>query len=136
MNGPATTELYTLPLHDALPISETILVPVLPSPIDIKSAADFITELLGRGKVATRQAKVGLVANRIMENTLIFDELEEYLEKIRVPYLAALREAQNYIRAYQRGLGIHELPPYLAWPDWEQWDPIIEWLDSRRSRPR
>ena len=71
-----------------------------------------------------------------MENTLIFDELEECLEKLRVPYLAALREAQNYIRADQRGLGIHELPPYLAWPDWEQWEPIIEWLDSRRSRPR
>ena len=134
MDAPARshgTELTELVRH-----AETILVPVLPSPIDIKSAADFITELLSRGKVAARQAKVGLVANRIMENTLIFDELEEYLEKLRVPYLAALREAQNYIRAYQRGLGIHELPPYLAWPDWEQWDPIIEWLDSRRSRPR
>jgi len=134
MDAPARshgTELTELVRH-----AETILVPVLPSPIDIKSAVDFITELLSRGKVATRQAKVGLVANRIMENTLIFDELEEYLEKLRVPYLAALREAQNYIRAYQRGLGIHELPPYLAWPDWEQWEPIIEWLDSRRSRPR
>jgi len=49
--------------------------------------------------------------------------------------LTSLREAQNYVRAYQRGLGIHELPPYLAWPDWEQWDPVLEWLDSRRSRP-
>ena len=134
MDAPARshgTELTELVRH-----AETILVPVLPSPIDIKSAAEFITELLSRGKGATRQAKVGLVANRIKENTLIFDELEECLEKLRVPYLAALREAQNYIRAYQRGLGIHELPPYLAWPDWEQWEPIIEWLDSRRSRPR
>ena len=134
MDAPARshgTELTELVRH-----AETILVPVLPSPIDIKSAAEFITELLSRGKVATRHTKVGLVANRIKENTLIFDELEECLEKLRVPYLAALREAQNYIRAYQRGLGIHELPPYLAWPDWEQWEPIIEWLDSRRSRPR
>ncbi len=134
MDAPARshgTELTELVRH-----AETILVPVLPSPIDIKSAGEFITELLNRGKVSTKQAKVGLVANRIMENTLIFDELEECLEKLRVPYLAALREAQNYIRAYQRGLGIHELPPYLAWPDWEQWEPIIEWLDSRRSRPR
>ncbi len=116
--------------------AETILVPVLPSPIDIKAATDFIAELLDRGKVATRQAKVGVVANRVRENTLIFEELDEYLDKLRIPYLAALREAQNYIRAYQRGLGIHELPPYLAWPDWEQWDPIIEWLKSKRSRPR
>ena len=52
-----------------------------------------------------------------------------------MPYLTALREAQNYIRAYTRGLGIYELPEYLAWPDWEQWDPLIEWVDSKRSQP-
>jgi len=46
-----------------------------------------------------------------------------------------LREAQNYIRAYTRGLGIFELPQYLAWPDLEEWEPLIDWLKSRRSRP-
>jgi chromosome partitioning protein len=116
--------------------AETIVVPVLPSPIDINAAATFVRELQRVGKVAEKQAKVGLVANRVRENTLIFDELDEYLAKLRVPYVATLRDAQNYIRAYQRGVGIHELPPYLAWPDWEQWDPLIEWLDSRRSQPR
>src|SRR5690606_13058688 len=100
--------------------AETIIVPVLPSPIDIKAAAGFVAELLDLGKVADKKAKVALVANRVKENTLIFEELDEYLSRLRVPYIAALREAQNYIRAYQRGLGIHELPPYLAWPDWEQ----------------
>ena len=28
-----------------------------------------------------------------------------------------------------------ELPEYLAWPDWKQWEPILAWLDSKRSRP-
>jgi chromosome partitioning protein len=116
--------------------AETILVPVLPSPIDINAAAGFIDELLGIGKVADKHAKVALIANRVKENTLIFEELDEYLSHFKVPYVTALREAQNYIRAYQRGLGIHELPPYLAWPDWEQWDPLLEWLDSKRSQPR
>jgi len=115
--------------------AETIIVPVLPSPIDIKASAKFIAELLKVGRVSRKQAKVAAVANRVRENTLIFEELDEYLNKLRVPYLTSLREAQNYVRAYQRGLGIHELPPYLAWPDWEQWDPVLEWLDSRRSRP-
>lgn len=127
-HGPELTQLVK---H-----AETIIVPILPSPIDMKAGAKFIVELMDRGKVAKRQAKVAVVANRIKENTKIFDELDEYLENLKVPYIATLREAQNYIRAYQRGLGIHELPPYLAWPDWEQWAPITEWLDSRRSRPR
>ena len=116
--------------------AETIVVPVLPSPIDIKAAERFVEELLEVGKVADKKAKAALVANRVKENTLIFEELDAVLSRWKVPYVASFREAQNYIRAYQRGLGIHELPPYLAWPDWEQWDPLIEWLDSRRSQPK
>ena len=116
--------------------AETIVVPVLPSPIDIRAAERFVEELLEVAKVAEKKAKAALVANRVKENTLIFEELDGVLSRLKVPYVASFREAQNYIRAYQRGLGIHELPPYLAWPDWEQWDPLIEWLDSRRSQPK
>lgn len=116
--------------------AESVVVPVLPSPIDMKAGAKFITELLDSRKVSDKKARVAVVANRVRENTLIFEELDEYLAHLKVPYVATFREAQNYIRAYQRGLGIHELPPYLAWPDWEQWEPLIEWLDSKRSQPR
>ena len=123
-------------LADLVKRAESIIVPVLPSPIDIKAAEKFIDELMAVAKVADKKAKVAVVANRVKENTLIFEELDEYLTRLKAPYLTTLREAQNYIRAYQRGLGIHELPPYLAWPDWEQWDPLLEWLDSRRSRGR
>ena len=115
--------------------AETIIVPVLPSTIDIQASDRFIKELKAVGKVDRKQAKIGVVANRVREYTLIFEELDEYLTKLRVPYLASLREAQNYVRAYTRGLGIYELPEYLAWPDWEQWDPLIEWVDSKRSQP-
>jgi chromosome partitioning protein len=89
---------------------------------------------MGVHKVVDKQARVAVVANRVRDNTLIAEELDDYLDKLKAPYVTWLREAQNYIRAYQRGLGIHELPPYLAWPDWDQWDPILEWLGSRRSR--
>lgn len=116
--------------------AETIIVPVLPSPIDIKAAERFVEELLNLGKVAEKRAKVALVANRVKENTLISEELDAVLSRLKIPYVASFREAQNYIRAYQRGLGVHELPPYLAWPDWEQWDPLVDWLDSRRSQPK
>ena len=127
---------YGKDLTELVRKAETIVVPVLPSPIDIKAAEKFVEELLSIGKVADKKAKAALVANRVKENTLIFEELDDVLSRLKVPYVASFREAQNYIRAYQRGLGIHELPPYLAWPDWEQWDPLIEWLDSRRSQPK
>lgn len=115
--------------------AETIVVPVLPSTIDMQASDRFIEELKSVGKVERKQAKIAVVANRVREYTLIFEELDEFLSKQKVPYLAALREAQNYVRAYTRGLGIFELPEYLAWPDWEQWEPLTKWLRSARSQP-
>jgi len=123
-------------LTDLIRHSDTIIVPVLPSSIDIQAAGKFLEELQKVGKVSRGGVKVAVVANRVRENTLIFEELDDYLESLRIPYVSAFREAQNYIRAYTRGLGIFELPEYLAWPDWEQWDPLVEWLKSRRSRPK
>ena len=115
--------------------AETIIIPVLPSTIDIQATMNFLKELKSVGKIERKEAKIGVVANRFREYTLIWAELDDYLASARVPYLAALREAQNYIRAYTRGLGIHELPEYLAWPDWEQWEPLVKWLKSVRSQP-
>ena len=122
-------------LTDLVRHAETLIVPVLPSKIDMQASAKFLEELANVGKVKRRQVRVAVVANRIRENTIIFDELDEYLEGLKMPYIATLREAQNYIRAYTRGLGIFELPQYLAWPDLEEWEPLIDWLNSRRSRP-
>ena len=122
-------------LTDLIRHAETIIVPVLPSTIDIQASDRFIKELKAVGKIERKEAKIGVVANRVREYTLIFEELDEHLTSARVPYVAALREAQNYIRAYTRGLGIFELPEYLAWPDWEQWEPLTKWLRSVRSQP-
>ena len=122
-------------LTDLVKHAETLVVPVLPSTIDMQATTKFLEELKEIGKVERKQAKIGTVANRVRDNTLIFDELDEYLTKARTPYIATLREAQNYVRAYTRGLGIFELPEYLAWPDWEDWKPLTSWLRSVRSQP-
>ena len=122
-------------LTDLVKHAETIVVPVLPSTIDMQATTTFLEELRGVGKIAKKKAKVAVVANRVRDNTLIFDDLDEYLTKAKVPYVATLREAQNYVRAYTRGLGIFELPEYLAWPDWDEWEPLTAWLRSKRSQP-
>jgi chromosome partitioning protein len=115
--------------------ADTIIVPVLPSTIDMQATTTFLDELKGVPKIAKKKAKVAAVANRVRDNTLIFDDLDEYLTKARIPYIATLRDAQNYVRAYTRGIGIFELPEYLAWPDWDEWEPLTAWLRSKRSQP-
>ncbi|MET0498500.1 MAG: ParA family protein [Steroidobacteraceae bacterium] len=131
IDSPART--HGAEMNELVRRAETIIVPVLPSPIDLKASAHFLGELLELGKVQREQARLAVVANRVRENTLMFDELDQYLGKLKVPYLTALRQSTNYLRAYQRGMGIFELPEYLAKPDWEQWTPITKLLGSKKS---
>ncbi len=131
----APARVHGTELNELVRRAETILVPVLPSAIDIKACGHFMAELLELGKVSRKQARLAVIANRVRENTLIFEELDVYLAQLKIPYLGSLREAQNYVRAYARGMGVMELPEYLAWPDWKQWEPICAWLDSKRSQP-
>lgn len=116
--------------------AQSIIIPVLPSPIDMRAATGFIRQVLDNNKVSRKETRVALVANRCRENTNIYHLLENYLKKVRkAPFISVLRESQNYNRAAERGLGIFELPHYLITRDLEQWEPIIQWLNSRRSLP-
>ncbi len=115
--------------------AETIVIPVLASTIDMQATSNFLKELQAVGKVSRKEVKIGATANRVRDNTLIFEELDTYLHNAKVPYIAAMREAQNYVRAYSRGLGIFDLPEYIAWPDWDEWEPLTAWLRSKRSQP-
>jgi chromosome partitioning protein len=114
--------------------AETVIIPVLPSPIDIRAAAHFIRDLLTVGKVSREQTKLAIVANRVRENTLIYQSLQSFVKTLKIPFITTLRDTQNYIHAEERGIGIFEMAPSRVWQDLEQWEPLIKWLRSKRSR--
>ncbi|HEY5602078.1 MAG TPA: AAA family ATPase [Gammaproteobacteria bacterium] len=116
--------------------AETIVLPVLPSPIDIRAAARFVEELLLVGKISRDQTKIGLVANRVKENSTGYDKLHAFLASLKIPIIASLRETQNYLRASERGLGLFDMGHSLVEHDVEQWKPIITWLNSVKSLPK
>lgn len=114
---------------------ETVIIPVLPSPIDIRAAAGFIKELLTNGRVSRNETKVAVIANRVRENTLSYHALYAFLKSLKIPFVTTLRDTQNYIYAEDKGIGIFEMAPSRVWQDLEQWDPLIKWLRSKRSQP-
>ena len=126
MDAPAG--VYGPRLTQLLRRADVLLVPVLPSPIDMRAAKRFIEELLKSGRISRGQTRIGLVANRVRENTRIYHALEAFLNEYDIPLLTHLRESQNYIRAAETGLGLFELAPSQVAPDVVQWDPIIDWL--------
>lgn len=133
MDAPAAIHGKALKRH--VKLAQTILIPVLPSPVDIRAATRFIRDLLLVGRVSREKTRVAVVANRVRENTRIYHTLERFLGSLAIPFVASLHDSQSYIRAAEQGLGIFELPPYLNGGEPERWGPLLEWLESTRSRP-
>jgi chromosome partitioning protein len=115
--------------------AETVLFPVLPSPIDMRAAKKYMEELMKNGRVSRKEVKIGVIANRVRENTIIFAELYDFIKTMKLPYVATLRDTQNYIRAEERGIGIFEMAPSQVYQDLEDWEPLTKWLRSKRSMP-
>lgn len=114
--------------------SSSILVPVLPSPLDIHAASRCIADLLLVAKINRNERKLAVVANRTRKRTKSFTRLMRFLDSLGIPIIAVLRDSQNFVSAAETGLGLHELPPSRVRPDVEQIDRIVEWLDGWRER--
>ncbi|MDX1562860.1 MAG: ParA family protein [Gammaproteobacteria bacterium] len=116
--------------------ADAILVPVMPSEIDIHAAAKCIADLLLVGKIRRSEGRLGIIANRVRSNTLIFQSLMRFLKSLEIPLVATFRDTQNYIRAAQSGIGIDEMPKWQAGRDIEDWDALMTWLDNREPQTR
>lgn len=111
--------------------ADAILIPVLPSPIDIHAATRFIETLLLAGKVRQYGVRVGVVANRVKQNTRIYQSLQRFLNTLKLPLITTLRDTQHYVRAAERGIGVNDLWDKRADIDREQWQPLWYWLEEK-----
>jgi chromosome partitioning protein len=118
-------------LPDITRSATAVLVPVLPSDIDIYAAAKCISDLLLIGKIRREDQRIAVIANRVKKNTLVYKALMKFLETLQIPVVATLRDSQNYIRAAETGLGLFEMKPNQVREDMDQWLPLIGWLAQR-----
>ncbi len=128
-------------LNKFLSQAQTMVMPIIASPVDIRAAERFIKDLFSlKGKI-NNKIKIATVANRVREDTLIAAKLENYLQNLtlpngkKLPFMTMLRQSQNYIRAAEQGLSIFEMAPHKTYYDREQWEPLLKWLISSKSLP-
>jgi len=112
--------------------AHAILVPVLPSDIDIHAASRLVADMLIVAKVSRRMGRLGVVANRVRDNTVGYRKLQRFLARLSIVVTGELRDSQNYVHASEQGLGIHEMhPPSRVAKDLETWKSITAWLEAR-----
>ena len=102
VDSPAAVEARAMPelTRDA----NKVIVPVLPSDIDIHAASRCIADLLLVAKIKRAENRIGVIANRVRKNTLMFQSLMRFLEKLEIPVIATMRDSQNYVRAAEQGV--------------------------------
>lgn len=120
-----------LRMQDLTRGAHAILIPVLPSDIDIHAASRCIAELLLSARLENRAERVAVVANRVKKNTRTYETLRRFLQSLDIPFVAALRDTQHYLRAVEQGLSVHELQERNVRQDVYEWGALVEWLESR-----
>ena len=130
MSAALTTEQLFHETYDA----NSILIPVVPSEIDIYSAASFISDLLLGAQLDRRNRNLAIVANRTREYTKSYRMLMRFLTSLEIPVVAEFRDTQSFVQAAAYGIGICEMPPYRIRRDVEQLERLVDWLDRWRMR--
>ncbi len=111
--------------------ASAILIPVLPSDIDIHAVSHCIADLLLTAKINRLEERIAVIANRVRHNTLIYKKLLLFLDSLSIPFIATLRDTQNYVHASEQGSSIFEMSGSRVIPDQESWQPVLEWIESR-----
>ena len=115
--------------------AHAILIPVLPSDLDTHAAARLVSDLLLVAQVSRRNERLGVVANRVNVRTVAYQQLTSFLRRLSIPVIGTLRDTQNYVRAANSGLSIHEMQPSRVSKDLAQWETITQWLERRLATP-
>ena len=121
----------SLRLQDAIRGAHAVIIPVLPSDIDIHAASRCVAELLLTGRIENRQERVAVVANRVKKQAHMYETLKRFLGSLEIPFIATFRDTQNYLHAAAKGLSVHELKDHNVREEKHEWAPLIEWLESR-----
>jgi chromosome partitioning protein len=120
-------------LEDMIHNHDLILVPVLPSDIDIRASARFIGELLLNRSMRRQRRPIAVIANRVKQQTNAWERLQKFLLSLNIPFPATLRDTQHYVRAYTQGRGIADYPQQTYARDRSDWELLLSWLDAQIS---
>jgi chromosome partitioning protein len=54
-----------------------------------------------------------------------------FLQSMRIPVAAVLRDSQAYVRSAETGMGLHEMRGSLLQEDLDTFRPLVDWLERR-----
>lgn len=119
---------YAETLTPFLDAADAVVVPLLPSAIDIEATVFFLNTLAKHPRVRKGQLPVSLVANRLKPWTNASRNVLEQLKAWPYPLAAQLRDTQAYVLLMGLGRSLFDYRSELVREHQADWAPLFKWL--------
>ena len=113
---------------DYLDDVDAVIVPILPSAIDLEAAEPFLAEVASLPRIKRGKVPVALVANRLKPWTNASQQGLEQMKAFPFPVVAELRDTQGYVLAAALGKSIFDYHAENTRSHQEDWAPLFRWL--------
>ena len=117
--------------HELMPFIEradAVVVPVLPSTLDIEATVPFLDTFAKLARVRRGELPVGLVANKLRPWTNASQQALELWKQWPYPMVAQLRDSQAYSMLVGLGKSLFDYHSAQVRDHQEDWQPLLRWL--------
>jgi chromosome partitioning protein len=108
--------------------ADAVVVPVLPSALDIEATVPFLDSLARHPRVHRGKLPVALVANKLRPWTNSSRQALEVLSGWPVPVVAQLRDSQAYAVLVGLGKSLFDYHSAQVREHQADWQPLLRWL--------
>jgi len=115
-------------LESFLEKADAVLVPVLPSMIDLEATVPFLNSLAAHPRVKKGKLPVGIVANRLKPWTSASQQAVAQLKGWPYPVVGELRDTQAYVLMVALGKSLFDYHSEQIRSHQEDWAPLLRWL--------
>jgi chromosome partitioning protein len=115
-------------LSELLDDVHALLIPVLPSRIDLEASEIFLGEVAALPKIKRGKVALGLVANRLKPWTTAAQQAIDEIKKLPFPLVGQLRDTQGYVLMTGLGKSIFDYHSEVIRSHQEDWEKVIRWL--------
>jgi chromosome partitioning protein len=114
-------------LHEMLERANAIVVPLVPSAIDLHATGNFLRDLTAMSRMKSGHIRLAIVANKVRRSMPSYPPLQQLVESLGLKVLARLIDSDVYMKVAESGMGIFEMNA-AASAECRQFLPITEWV--------
>jgi chromosome partitioning protein len=112
--------------------ADMVLVPTLPSAIDMDATTEFLDMLHGISRIRRGRMPVGLVANRLKPWTHTSQDALEQWSQLRFPLAGTVRDSQAYVLLTGMGKSIFDYGSEHVRRHQHDWRKLLRWIGRHK----